>query len=235
MSNNATAKNLGIDSLNELNDYEVLRAFYANSTFKPKVTFNYENISFNKACVELLPNTQYVNVLVDRTKHRIVILPVKRHSKDALKWCNIKKGEIIKRTCMARKFGEKLYDMMKWTKENRYRVFAFYQLIDGVQLLVFNLEECEIIVPEYVTTKTGKLVKRGRIYLPEEWKSSFGMKLNEHNDSNHVELNAHYTLSDKDKEVTINDVKIVGKIPTEEEIIMSQYRGEKTEEESVNV
>jgi hypothetical protein len=130
----------GIGSLRELEHLEVLRSEFASSTFKPKLILSYENISFNKACLQLMPKTEFVNVLIDRTKKRIIILPVNKHAKDALRWCNKdKSGDVKKRICTARKFGEKLYEMMAWVKENRYRVLAYFQEIDGVQLLVFNL------------------------------------------------------------------------------------------------
>jgi hypothetical protein len=87
-----------------------------------------------------------------------------------------------------------------------------------------------MVVPDFVTTKTGKVVKRGRVYLPGEWEVGFGMSLDEHTESNEVELNAHYTLSDKDVNVTIADMRVKGRVPTDEEIIMSQYRKEKMEE-----
>jgi len=224
----------GITSLDELQNLEVLRMEFASSFFKPKVILSYENISFNKSCIKLLPDTQYVNILIDREKRRIIVLPVHKHAKDALRWCNVKKGEIIKRICTAKKFGEKLYDMMQWIKEYKYRVLAYYQEIEGVRLLVFNLAEHEMVVPQFITTKTGKVMKRGKVYLAGEMEAGFGMPLAEHAAANDVELNAHYMLSDKDKEVTIADVKIMGKIPTEEEVIMSQYRKEKSQEVSVD-
>jgi hypothetical protein len=227
--------NKGIKSLDELQNLEVLRTEFASSTFKPKVILHYESISFNKACVKLLPDTRYVNVLIDRVKKRIIILPVNKHAKDALQWCTVRpNGDIRKRQCTAKKFGEKLYDMMKWVKENKYRVLAYYQEIEGVRLLVFNLSECEMVVPEFVTTKSGKIVKSGKVYLPGEWNNGFGMSLTRHKEVNAVELNAHYTLSDKDIDVTIADVRVRGRVPTEEEIIMSQYRKEKPQEVFVN-
>lgn len=225
----------GITNLRELQNLEVLRTEFASSAYKPKVILGYETISFNKACVNLLPDTRFVNVLIDRSKKRIIILPVSKHAKDALQWCGVSaKGEVRKRVCTARKFGEKLYEMMQWVKENKYRVLAYYQEIEGVQLLVFNLCECEMVVPDFVTTGTGKVVKRGRVYLPGEWENGFGMPLIQHSEANAVELNAHYTLSDKDMDVTIADVRVRGKTPTEEEIIMSQYRKEKSQEVVVN-
>ncbi|MDL2234267.1 hypothetical protein LJC63_11915 [Ruminococcaceae bacterium OttesenSCG-928-L11] len=225
----------GIASLDELRNLEVLRAEFASSTFKPKVILSYETISFNKACLNLMPDTRFVNVLIDRTKKRIIILPVTQHAKDALQWCGISRtGEVRKRQCTAKKFGEKLYDMMQWVKENRYRILAYYQEIEGVKLLVFNLREYEMVVPDFMTTKTGKVIKRGRVYLPGEWETGFGMSLAQHNEANVVALNAHYTLSDKDIDVTIEDVRVQGKAPTEEEIIMSQYRREKSTSVNVN-
>ena len=220
----------GISSLDELQNYEVLRTELTSSLFKPKVIISYETISFNKACVKLLPDTLFVNVLIDRVKQRIIVLPVHQYAKDALRWCNVKKGDVVKRVCTARKFGEKLYDMMSWIKENKYRILAYYQEIEGVKLLVFNLKEHEMIIPDFITTKTGKIIKRGKVYLSDVSDGEFGMPLSEHSVVNDVELNAHYTLSDKDKEVTISDVNVVGKVPTEEEIIMSQYRNEKPQE-----
>jgi len=225
----------GIADLGELQNLEVLRAEFASSTFKPKVILGYETISFNKACLNLLPDVRFVNVLIDRSKKRIIILPVSKHAKDALQWCGVSPaGEVRKRLCTAKKFGEKLYDMMRWVKENKYRVLAYYQEIEGVRLLVFNLCEYEMVVPDFVTTKTGKVVKRGRVYLPGDWENGFGMSFTQHNEANIVALNAHYTLSDKDIDVTIEDVRVRGKTPADEEIIMSQYRREKPQEVLVN-
>jgi hypothetical protein len=231
----ALSSEKGIANLEELQKLEVLRTEFASSIFKPKVILSYESISFNKACVKLLPETRYINILIDRSKKRIIILPVSKHDKDALQWCGISpEGEVKKRVCTAKKFGEKLYDMMRWIKENKYRILAYYQEIDGVKLLVFNLRECEMVVPDFVTTKTGKVVKRGRVFLPGEWETGFGMPLSEHSEANAVALNAHYTLSDKDIELTIEDVRVRGKTPTDEEVIMSQYRKEKSQEVFVN-
>lgn len=229
-----TTENKGILSLDELNNKEVLRTELASTAYNPKIVIAYENITFNVACVKLLPKTQYVNILIDREKQRIIILPVHKHAKDALKWCNVKGDEVVKRSCTAKKFGEKLYAMMSWVKENKYRVLAYYQEIEGVRLLVFNLNEYEMVVPHFITTKTGKVMNRGRVYLPNHM-NGFGMTFAEHLVANNVELNAHYTLSDKDKEITISDVKFIGKKPTEEEIIMAQYRNPKQEPQEVYV
>lgn len=79
-----TDKDKGVASLAELRRLEVLRTELTSSTFKPKIILSYETISFNKACLNLLPEARHVNVLIDRSKRRIIILPVNRHTKDEL-------------------------------------------------------------------------------------------------------------------------------------------------------
>ena len=223
-----------IADLNELRNLEVLRVEFTSSAFKPKVIMSYDTVSFNKACLNLLPDVRYINILIDRFKKRIIILPVEKHAKDALQWCGVaRNGDAKRRVSTARDFGEKLYGMMHWVKENKYRVLAYYQEVEGVRLLVFNLNEYEMVVPGFITTKSGKIVSRGQVYRPHDW-NGFGMPLEQHSEANTVELNAHYTLSDKDIDVTIADVRVKGKIPTEEEIIMSQYRKEKPQEVLTN-
>jgi len=70
------------------------------------------------------------------------VLPKNKYDKDAVRWCGFKQnGDVKKRESTAKKFGEKIYDMMHWVKENKYRILAYYQELEGVQLLVFNLKE----------------------------------------------------------------------------------------------
>lgn len=49
----------GITSLSELQSLEVLRTEFASGTFKPKVILSYETISFNKACINLMPDATF--------------------------------------------------------------------------------------------------------------------------------------------------------------------------------
>jgi len=229
----ALSQNKGISNLEELRSFEVVRTENMTAALRPKVIINYEYISFNKACVNLFPNTQYVNILIDRVKFRIIVLPAHQYAKDALRWCNVRDGEVRRRDCTAKKFGEKMYDMMQWIKENRYRVIAYYQEVDGVKLLVFNLRECEMVVPEYVTLPNGKTVKRGRVILPEDW-TGFGMAHEDHKKANDVELDAHYSLTERDREVTISEVQVTGAIPTEKEVVQSHYKEEPREDVFAN-
>ena len=52
------------------------------------------------------------------------------------------------------------------------------------------------------------------------------MPLAEHEKANEVELNAHYSLTEQDKEVTISQVQVEGAVPTDLETVQSHYHDE---------
>ena len=86
-----------------------------------------------------------------------------------------KGGKTVPRQNSCRIFGAKLYELMGWIPDHRYKVQAVYQKIENAELLVFNLEECEMIVPQFSEGADGKRVRKVKRYYPDSWKDSFGM------------------------------------------------------------
>ena len=219
----------GLKSIEELNNCQVVRSEFLSPVFRPKVTLNCDHLVFSASCIRLFTDIQYVQLLIDPSKKRLVILPCRPNTKDALKWCNLKEGKSIPRASICKIFGEKLFEMMSWILDNRYKVQAIYQELEGQKLLVFNLDECEMVVPEMVTLDDGNTIKKRKRYFPQEWRESFGLTFEQHKDSSKVNINAHYLLSNT-KEGTDSDFTFVhreleGKdAPTAAEIITKKYR-----------
>jgi len=184
----------GIESLGELEVCQVVRSEFMSPTFRPKLTFNIDSISFNSSCVRLFNRVEYVQLLINVNKKQLIVLPCEKTTKDSLKWCTLKGEKVVPRKNSCRIFGAKLYELMGWIPDNRYKVQAVYQKIGDVELLVFNLEECEMIVPQYSENADGKRVRKVRRYYPEAWKESFGMTYREHKQSIDVDIDAHYML-----------------------------------------
>jgi hypothetical protein len=160
----------GLQSLAELNTAEVVRSEFLSPKFKPNVTFDYDKIVFNAACVRLMEDTEYVLLLVDRARKRLIVLPDDEYTKDAIKWSKTISGKKQPRQSLCKVFGAKLFELMNWIPGNRYKVQAVYQVIDNQRLIVFNLDECEMVVPELITKPDGKTIKKR--YYPQEWRES---------------------------------------------------------------
>lgn len=226
----------GIQSLDELLDSELVRSEFLSPTFQAKVTIQYESMVFNAAAVRLFPETHYVQLLIDRKKKRMFVIPGYEYSPCRLQWSYEKKGKKQSRKCMARLTGAKLFEMMDWIKENRYKVMAVYQEIDGVRLIVFNLVECEMLVSETIEKEDGTSKKTIKVIRPIDWLETFGNPYRNHADAYKVDLNAHYLLADnltgENKEMLLRDDKkpVAPHEPDPVEIMRRQYGGVDAEE-----
>ena len=89
-------------------------------------------------------------------------------------------------------------EAMLWSIDKRFSRGQF--LTPTNNLLGYNTDADGnmVIDEEGAKTVIEKVVKRCKVYLPQEWNNGFGMPLSQHSEANVVELNAHYTLSDKD-------------------------------------
>jgi hypothetical protein len=214
----------GIKTLDELNNSEVVRSEFLSPKYRPSMTFDFDKIVFNASCIRLFPDTEHVLLLVDREKKRLIALPCSQYTKDAFRWSKTKGVKLQPRHSMSRVFSAKIFDMMNWIPENRYRVQAVYLEIEGQRLIVFNLEECEMVVPEIITLNDGTTVKKRKRYYPHEWRESFGVTFIEHRDTYRVDLNAHFMLNNaaSGEESAFAFVKR-GHEPTDAEIITRPY------------
>jgi len=227
MSMIETGKNAvegGLQSLDELNSSEVVRSEFLSPKYKPSMTIDYDRVVFNTACVRLFQDTEYVLLLVDRARKRLIVLPSDSYTKDAFKWSRSKGNKMLPRQSVCRVFGAKIFEMMNWIPENRYKIQAVYQVIDGQRLVVFNLEECEMVVPEVITQADGKTVKKRKRYYPQEWRESFGVTFAEHRDTYQIDLETYYMLNNaKSGEESIFAIASRAHEPTAAELITRPY------------
>jgi len=226
----------GIQSLDELLDCEVVRSEFLSPTFQAKVTIQHRKFRFNAACVRMFADTEYVKVLIDRGRHRIIVIPCEEFSPCKLKWSLHKKGKPQSRDCLAEYTCAKLFDMMNWIPENRYKIMAVYQELEGVRLIVFNLVECEMVVVKTVVRDDGKTVKEQKIIRPDKWLESFGNLYRTHEEAYKVDLSKHYLLPDnltgEDRESLLAERKPVvpQEPPTPREIVLREYGGEEEDD-----
>ena len=99
----------GLQSREELKLFEYIRAEYTTPVFKPKITLDYDNFTMNAACVRLFPESEYVQMLADQTKRRLLIWPCKQFDKDSVKWSLIKSGKPQSRNIKARMLCAKIH------------------------------------------------------------------------------------------------------------------------------
>ena len=211
-------------STEELNDFEVVRSEYTTPVFKPKITLNYDNVTFNAACVRFFPESEYIQILVDPTKQRLLVWPCDPHTKASVKWSKMKDGDPKSRKITARILCAKLFELMNWNIQHRYKIMAVYQELEGRKLCLFNLPECEMLQDEEPTegNDDGKKKKRRRVF-PLDWSKSFGTPYAEFASTYDVNLESMYLLSDNKTENTTEKPETRARVPNTREQITREY------------
>jgi hypothetical protein len=215
----------GLKDYNEMgkNVQRVLGDYLA-ATFKAKVTFAIDSVTFNTACVKLFSETQYVVVSVDEENQRVFIEPCDQYNRDFLKFALLKDGCNKPRKCITREFSSMLYTMMGWNTQTKYRCMAIYQEFSGKKIIVFNLDECLQVLTTVTKTEDGKRKYDTDIRKPKAWEGKFGYTIEELETRNSVErTNTVVTINHQTGER--HQGAILPKLPTPEELIHSPYGG----------
>lgn len=203
---------------------QIVRGDFLSATFKAKVTFSYESVTFNMACVKIFPDNQFVMLSVDAPNQRIIAELCEGGDSISLKFANKKDGRNVPRKCLARHFCETLYEMMGWHTQAKYRTLAIEQEFFGKKIVVFNLDECLQVFTETFSEPDGKKKRKTTINMPAEWKGRFGYTIEELEAKRKIENLAEFVRIDNTTGEQ-RGIFIEPKLPTPEELMHRPYGG----------
>ena len=180
----------------DLSGYEIVRAQFFSTRLNPAMTISEGRITFNIACLKKFEDVEYVEILFNSIERCIAVRPCDKNNINAVKWGTIRNGKwaVLPKSC--RGFSEPLFELMDWNNECKYRFRGQYSKEDNEQLLLFDLEEPEVIkheiiqedLPDTDTTETeentvdtseNKTKKIVRTLFPKQWQNHFGDSLEE--------------------------------------------------------
>lgn len=174
----------------------VRREFFAHIN-EPSVTFNNCKFYVNTACIQKFPETETVQVLVNKDKKILAIMPCPANARDSFAWCSVSKGKRKPKQITCKLFFAKVFSMMEWNPDHRYKILGKLIHANGETLIAFDLTATEIYQRTIVE---GSKPKNSRIpVFPAEWQNQFGLPYNEHKQSLQVDiLNGYAVYSIKD-------------------------------------
>ena len=175
----------------DLSGYEIVRAQFFSTRLNPAMTISEGQIIFNTACLKKFENVEYVEILFNSVEKCIAVRPCDKDNINAVKWGTIRNGKwaVLPKSC--RGFSEPLFELMDWNDECKYRFRGQYSKEDNEQILLFDLEEPEVIkheivqedlpdtdVPEVeentIDTSENRTKKIVRTLFPKQWRNHFG-------------------------------------------------------------
>lgn len=175
----------------DLAGYQVTKAEMFAHSREPAVTVWADRVKFNMACLRHFPGITHIQLLIHPEQKRLIIRPCDPDAPDSLRWCSGGgEKEIKNRDMKCCIFAAKLFELMGWNGQYRYKMLGKPAVCNGEVLYLFKLSDFEVFVNDGKSRKT-------KAYLPEDWREFFGIPFEMHEDSYKVDLADGYVTTDQ--------------------------------------
>ncbi len=156
--------------------YQVVRGEFFAHMHEPSFVFNKNKVYVNSACVKKLPDTEYVQILVNPDEHKLAVRPCRESDKDSFRWKS-SGAKVAPRQITCKIFYAKVFSLMGWDYNNRYKLLGKLIKSSEELLFIFDLNTPEIYE---VRNRDGKAQTSRIPSYPEDWKNQFGISVKEH-------------------------------------------------------
>ena len=155
-------------------DFEVVRSQFFPSSSEPVLSFGRLKMWVNNVCLNKFQKTDYVQILVNSSTRTLTLRPSHEDDRDALPWCFTGSGKRKPRHLSCPIFFAKIYALMEWNPDCRYRLTGKHLRENGEQLLAFDLRSAEAFF------YSRDVTRRYAPYFPTDWRERFGTPAAEH-------------------------------------------------------
>ena len=177
----------------DLDRFQVVRREFFAHLKEPSISFSNYKISVNSACLSRFPKTDYVQVLVNRESKIMALLPCEEGERDSFVWCSMRRGKRYPKQITCRLFCAKIFSMMDWNLNNRYKLLGKVIHANGMYLIAFDLNSTEVY-ERIVKDNCDQMKMSRKPAFPEEWKNQFGLTYSEHKKSLKVDVFEGYAV-----------------------------------------
>ena len=143
----------------DFGEFQVVRREFFAHLREPSLTFNNCRIYVNMAAVSKFPHTDYMQVLINRERKILALRPCKEGARDSFKWCYESKGKRKPSQITCKIFFAKVFTMMEWNSDCRYKLLGNVIHSNGEYMLAFDLTSTEVYQKTYVEGAKPKASK----------------------------------------------------------------------------
>ena len=175
----------------DLDDYEIVSAEFFAQVREPAFTINVNKITANAACVRMLPDVDYVKILVNQKEKKLVLKPCDELDISGYKWARMKDGRRYASQRTGEPFVLIICKLMGWNPDYRYKILGKKNKANGEDVLVFDLTVAQVF-EKPAPGENGKGSRRA--IMPAGWNGSFGPKFGENKRTLQVDTFSGYTV-----------------------------------------
>lgn len=132
----------------DLRGYEIARSQFFDTVRKICVTLSADGIVFSTECIRKFDKALYIEMLVHPSEQMLVARPCTKETRNAIQWANVNEGQYYARTVSCAAYIKTLYELFGWKSGCKYRVRGIYRQKDNEAVVIFNMKETEIFIPQ---------------------------------------------------------------------------------------
>jgi hypothetical protein len=172
--------------------FQVVRREFFAHTNEPSITFNNYKVYVNSACLSRFQAVDFVQVLGNSDSKILAIRPCAEEERDAFSWCVPGSGRRKPRQITCRLFFAKVFSLMDWNSDYRYKLLGKVIHANDEYLIAFDLSATEVYQRVF---KDGGKPKTSRTpVFPEGWQNQFGLPFKEHRNSMQINIFDGYAV-----------------------------------------
>lgn len=188
----------------DFGDFQVVRREFFAHLREPSITFNNCKIYVNTASLSKFPKTDFMQILINRKTKILALRPCKEGERDSFPWCYESKGKRKAKQITCKLFFAKIFTMMEWNPDYRYKLLGTLIHSNGEYLLAFDLTSTEVYQKTYTDGEKPKTARTP--VFPSGWQNQFGLPFYEHRQSMQVNIFDGYAIY-AIKDNTVNHIE----------------------------
>ena len=112
----------------------------------PTFTFYKYKAYVNTLCLKELSESDFIEILINPRDKLLAVLPSAIYEKDSIRWCRNTEKK-IPRHISCKIFSAKVFSMMDWNVNYRYRLHGQITIVENTKICLFDLDSLEIEIP----------------------------------------------------------------------------------------
>lgn len=158
----------------DLREYEIARGQFFETSNRITVTLSRETIYFSTAALHKFNDQATVEFLIHPEKRLFAVRPCTAENRNHFIWGHTKDAHFVPRIIHGTAFLPSIFKLLDWKIDYKYRIYGICRHKGDEMLLLFNLDEAEILIPPNVIVPSDVNVKKSTIGYPAEWLEGFG-------------------------------------------------------------
>lgn len=168
----------------DMRGFEIARSEFFDCNRRPSITISRTKLKFSAECIRKFGDKTHIEMLLHPTKKCFAIRATKSENRQSVVWAKSHLGVLQPKEIPSAAFSPTLFSLFHWNASYRYRALGSFYQKNGEAVIIFDLTQPEIYVPEYMISggdiengcterpllQSGKHVRA----VPDVWTESFG-------------------------------------------------------------